>query len=1054
MVSASTASGDNFVSQVADDSGAHTRSSWSSESCKAEFVCATVKSDKNLRSYIDCGATAHVFHDPCMFVAGSLVECDSDSEVHSTHIGEVMLPLEHADLRVTSVYMVPDLGFNLVSVGRMADNGIASAFSATHVTLTQASTGYEIGRGKRDSDTGLYMLPSPQMRSMSLAVPNVADAMLWHRRLAHVNMQDLRIAHKHADGMPAVADCAEVCRACRIGKAHKLRLKVTSSALQKFAKSCTRTYKSEVADAFVTFKSKLESMIGSDAGKMICAWAQRTPQTLLTLRGTCTALYSCTLIIAGEYRAIAGDARASGIKQSFSAPYTPEHNAIAERVNRTIVESARSMLIQANLPHCLWPFAIKNVVSVRNRLPHSAMKRTPHETITGSRPSLKHFRVFGCAAYVLQLPRKSKLEACAIEDSFPGFPDLEERTDDEYASDDTIDSLTNEVNSDDDDTESNSDFDACIAGSCEDSGHSPHVTPYQALVGDGDDDDAESDEDYENGGSDSSDDDGNEGGSFQDDACDGNDGTSVEEEIVASFGSLSTASDNAVSATPAQHVNRRYPSRTRKPPGAWWSMVAQTSNSFASRSPSQLAMSPLSEKPYASPASRPLPTHVVLKIKRHGDGTVERFKARIVAGGNFQTYGSDYTDTYAPVVDFALVRLFLCVAMNRGMYVSQADVKTAFLNGELDEDVWVLSPKGIPGHSPRRYKLRKALRRADSSSTPNKDSFILVYVDDLLILSPTAAIQASTLKSLHALYDMREMGRVDTFLGVHMNWDDRGRWLHMSQSRYTLSMLKRFGMHKSKPAVTPMIEAFFSGLDAEKDKTAVDAELYRSIVGSLLYLALRSRPDIMVAVSILARFNQSPTAYCHRGAKRVLRYLCGCPDVGVLMRAGRLDVNCYVDSDYAGNTVDRKSISGFFIKIDKAPCIWGYKKQASVALSTCEAEYHAMTVAAKEVIWLRRVLAEIGCGISSASVLRSDNQSAITWAEGERFPLSRAKHIDVRVHFIRDMVMRRDINVCYVPTNVNDADMLTKPVGPTTLEEARRRIGILSISDSSSFEEE
>eukprot|EP00171_Calliarthron_tuberculosum_P018781 IDg18781t1 len=237
----------------------------------------------------------------------------------------------------------------------------------------------------------------------------------------------------------------------------------------------------------------------------------------------------------------------------------------------------------------------------------------------------------------------------------------------------------------------------------------------------------------------------------------------------------------------------------------------------------------------------------------------------------------------------------------------------------------------------------------------------------------------------------------------------------MSQLRYTMGVLKRFGMQNSKPAVTPMIEAFFTGLRAENDKTVVDAEQYRSMIGSLLYLALRSRPDIMVAVSILARFSQSPTAYCNRAAKRVLRYLRGSQTVVHL---------------------------------------WGFKKQAAVALSTCEAEYHAMTVAAKEIIWLRRVLAEIRLGICNASLLMSDNQSAIAWAKGERFPLSRAKHVDVHMHFIRDLVTRGDVNVCYVPTNLNNADIMTKPVGPTILKEARRRIRILSIACSSAFEEE
>jgi hypothetical protein len=168
-----------------------------------------------------------------------------------------------------------------------------------------------------------------------------------------------------------------------------------------------------------------------------------------------------------------------------------------------------------------------------------------------------------------------------------------------------------------------------------------------------------------------------------------------------------------------------------------------------------------------------------------------------------------------------------------------------------------------------------------------------------------------------------------------------------------------------------MAEAFFTGYDADADKAVVDVELYRRIIGSLLYLALRTRPDVLVAVSILARFSQSPTAYCHRSAKRFLRYLRGTVNMTLVYRNGEKHLNAFVESDYAGDTVDCKSMSGCFVKICDAACIWGSKKQIAVALSTCEAEYHALTMAAKEVVWIRRVLEEAGLGISGATSVRA-----------------------------------------------------------------------------------
>ena len=431
------------------------------------------------------------------------------------------------------------------------------------------------------------------------------------------------------------------------------------------------------------------------------------------------------------------------------------------------------------------------------------------------------------------------------------------------------------------------------------------------------------------------------------------------------------------------------------------------------------------------------------------------------------------------------------VLMNNGRAILQT--------GELEEGVWVMSPRGIPGQTPRRYKLHKALyglkqahlawhsklvkdlqhlgfgelpsapcvfmrqeiktKMGAQDASEHISTFILVYVDDLLILAPSAGLLKSTLASLHALYDMRQMDDVDMFLGVQLTWSKHRQSLHMSQPRYALDMVKRYGLQDAKPASTPMVASFFSGLDTEQDKSVVDVEAYRSMVGSLLFLAGRSRPDITIAVAILARFSHAPTAYCMRAVQRVLRYVHTTRYMGVTMSVGNaqvgnsgtrihgkdIQVNGFVDSDYAGDTVDRKSTSGFMVKINDAPCIWASKKQIAVALSTCEAEYHAMTIAAKDVLWLQRVLAESrmmhDCGMS-VPVLRSDNQSAIAWCTGERLPQSRAKHVDVRVHFIRNLTSQGKVHVHYVETTKNDADMLTKPLGPIELRAALHRIGI------------
>ena len=201
------------------------------------------------------------------------------------------------------------------------------------------------------------------------------------------------------------------------------------------------------------------------------------------------------------------------------------------------------------------------------------------------------------------------------------------------------------------------------------------------------------------------------------------------------------------------------------------------------------------------------------------------------------------------------------------------------------------------------------------------------------------------------------------------------------------------------------------------------------MIGSLLYLALRTRLDILAPVLILARFQNAPTSYCHRGAKRVLRYLRGTSDVGITYNTRNMRIQAFVDADYAGDIVYRKSMSGYLIKLGNATCIWGSKKQTSVALSTCESEYFAMVLASKEIVWLTRVLNEAGLKPNSELPLCSDNQAAVGGATGERCPSGIANHIDVRVHFIRELLKAAKLIVTYVASEENDADILTNPLG-------------------------
>ena len=359
-----------------------------------------------------------------------------------------------------------------------------------------------------------------------------------------------------------------------------------------------------------------------------------------------------------------------------------------------------------------------------------------------------------------------------------------------------------------------------------------------------------------------------------------------------------------------------------------------------------------------------LPTHTVFKVKRLPGGVFERCKTRVVAGGNYQTYGVDYHDTHAPVVDFATVRVFLRLAVLFGWKRMQIDVKTAFLNGELEEEIYIRSPRGIPEKQSHVYRLHKAiygLKQAhlawhsrvtgdlcaagfkELPSCPcvfvkwyeKEDALviILIYVDDFLLLSSSQLRLDETKDMLAALYELRVLEEINYYLGVELTWTetDGAEELTLSQPSYIEAVLKRFGMENARPCPTPMIEGFFGGIETEKDSAIVEQNLYQQMIGCLLHLSLRTRPDIMTAIGILSRFAARPTAYCHKGVKRVMRYLRGNTNLGLKYRVvpdcTSPELAAYVDSDYASDTTTRKSTSGMTMLIEGALVQWHSRRQ-------------------------------------------------------------------------------------------------------------------------------
>ena len=470
----------------------------------------------------------------------------------------------------------------------------------------------------------------------------------------------------------------------------------------------------------------------------------------------------------------------------------------------------------------------------------------------------------------------------------------------------------------------------------------------------------------------------------------------------------------------------------------------------------------------------------VFKVKVGADGEVERFKARLVAQGFSQQFGLDYDETFCPVVRFESIRTVIALAMQNGLRLHQMDVTTAFLNGELKEEVYMKQPEGFIAEDEKRlvcklkrsiYGLKQSPRCWNSvldehlkkmgfvqtASDPclyvksEGEMFIIaVYVDDLLLAVKSEQLLAEAKRSLAGQFKMKDMGKLEYFLGVKIVLDLEAGSAWIGQPVYTQGILLKYGMEHAKPVNSP-VDPSSKLVKAMEESESCDQAQYQSAVGSLLYLSTRTRPDITYAVSTVARFCANPSQHHWIAVKRILRYLKGTLNFGLLYRKdGPTEFTGYSDADWAGDIDDRKSTSGYIFQIGGTAVSWRSKKQSCVALSTAEAEYMALASAAQEAIWLRRLRNDLKDGPAGSMVIFEDNQAAICMARNPQFH-GRAKHIDIKYHFIREQVQNDVVSLKYCQTGEMIADILTKGLTYDKFSKLRKMAGVTEMSGHSAF---
>ncbi|KAH9711302.1 retrovirus-related pol polyprotein from transposon RE1 [Citrus sinensis] len=473
----------------------------------------------------------------------------------------------------------------------------------------------------------------------------------------------------------------------------------------------------------------------------------------------------------------------------------------------------------------------------------------------------------------------------------------------------------------------------------------------------------------------------------------------------------------------------------------------------------------------ASQATKIVGCKWVFRIKYNADGSVSKYKARLVAKGFHQTPGIDYFETFSPVVKQSTVRIILSLAVMKGWKIRQIDINNAFLNGELNEDVYMFQPEGFvqspSGHvcklhkalyglkqAPRAWfdRLRKALlqwgfqnSKADSSLFIKHESggivVVLVYVDDILITRDKNTIIETFIRYLGDTFALKDLGEFSYFLGIEVTHAAKGS-LHLSQAKYVRDLLTRTDMKNCRESDTPMSTGQKLRRAGNDDNLVVNVTEYRSIIGALQYLVL-TRPELAFSVNKLSQFLAAPTEKHWIACKKILRYLKATEDYGLLFKAGdEMRITAYTDADWACDVDDRKSVGAYCVYLGQNLISWSSKKQQTVARSSTESEYRALSTACAEIVWIQALLGELKLKCSQIPIIWCDNNGAAALATNPVYH-ARTKHIELDVHFIREKVTSKQVEIKYVPSEWNIADVLTKPMAYSFFNYYRDKLNVV-----------
>lgn len=1045
--------------------------------------------------------------------------------------GEVSISTPSGGLYKWPASYVPDLGVNLISIGYAAETNHRMLFSGSKdqfLTIhSKDDPSLPVLKGQRNNNRLYELVTGNEQVACAVeqvaciahstsSVPNQSMLELWHQRLAHLSHQaviDLFKKNMSADAKSVSKTLKDAgapahCEACVLGKHKRSAIPITahdratrplhrvhvdlcgpmtpardgSLYLMLVVDDCTR----------YTWMAALHTKAQAfDAFKRYVAMAEAEHSTRVS---------SIRSDNGGEFLSTAFNAWLSekGIQRELTTAHSPWQNGVVERMNRTVVEGSRTLLSDAKLPKTLWVLACYATIYCRNRSPTSTLSNsTPYEQWHHVKPNHLHLRRFGCLAYRhIRKEERSKFDPKAAPYTFVGYAldssayllwdgnDIIKSRDVHFvehllgteADQAKVDDVSSSIN--EEDGEDSKEGDQLLTSSTAASSLKP-ISHNDEFV-------------------------------------------SSEAPAISSSPGLMSSPLTKKAEKAMKRLKKELGDRNQSgPKDVAPSIIAQVAPStiahlayivygsayitsdLGSDTPTYLEAISSAKAPewkkamdreIASlkeagtftvcklpPGFKAIGGKWVLKIKRGGKLEILKHKARFVAQGFLQRYGVDYIDTYAPVARIPSIRIIIALAAHHDWDLHQMDVKSAYLNGDLEEEIYMYQPEGYvvsDKDGPLVWRLNKSLyglkqagrtwhqkidvalkRRglstldADHCIYVKRDSkivlIIALYVDDLLIASNSHAELTKFKSDLASEFKMEDLGEASFILGIKIVRDRTKRMISISQTAYINALLERHGMNACHGISTPMeISSKLCKADDEQMASESDTRDYQCMIGGIMFAMLCTRPDISFAVTCLSQFSSNPLPEHIQALKRVLRYLKSTVNVGLNYTGTDTKLTApaligYSDADW-GQSYDRRSITGYTFLLCGGAISWQSKKQRTVALSTVEAEYMATTHAAKEALWWRTVFNGLGYDTQQPTIIWSDSQGSISLA-GNPEHHTRTKHIDIQYHFIRQHLADQTITLKFVGSESMAADCLTKALERVRHEKGMDMLGLASV---------